>query len=411
MSWIGRLEQRLIIETGDGQRYTPKWNNPTTTQEFNYTAFDFPNVDGTFVDRARTRSPIRLLEIYFDGDDHVEDAERFRVSAADPRQWRILHPYWDELRVQPLRLFMDQRAYNLTKFTIRVMETINAGLPTREPSFSEEIAARKLTLNEAIANDYTNQINNIQPTEINTIEDSIDDFDSITGAVIEVEEDQVTFRNRVIAAQNAVTNVVNDANNAIRRIQEVIDFPGQIVGNVRARIEAVIENYNRLRGRLDNISGASRNDKLYLANAGATDISAVAVVATNNIDYNTRDEVADAIDLIIDLFDQFVIDMDAAQSDNQTELESFNVNTQVLSLTQDLVNFTIANLFEIALGIQQEHVIIVGFDTNPILMSHRVYGTDINDENLNRFIETNQIGLNEILRIPKGRELVYFIGG
>ena len=47
-------------------------------------------------------------------------------------------------------------------------------------------------------------------------------------------------------------------------------------------------------------------------------------------------------------------------------------------------------------------------DTTPINLTHRFYGLDEDDVNLNRFIETNNIGLSEILIVKKDREVVYY---
>ncbi len=46
---------------------------------------------------------------------------------------------------------------------------------------------------------------------------------------------------------------------------------------------------------------------------------------------------------------------------------------------------------------------------NVILLSHKFYGSDENDDNLQKFIDTNNIGLNELLNISKGRKVIYYI--
>ena len=49
-------------------------------------------------------------------------------------------------------------------------------------------------------------------------------------------------------------------------------------------------------------------------------------------------------------------------------------------------------------------------DTNVILMAYKFYGLLPDDSTIQRVIDENNICLNEILQIKKGRDLVYYVG-
>lgn len=409
MSWIARLEQQLQIETGDGQRWTVSWKPSVIVQEYNFTLFDFPNVPGTFVRRREPRGRIFGVEFYFQGENHIEDSDAFLRASYDKRQWRILHPYQDEIRVQPLRLLLDQRGYNLTKITGRVMETIRGGLPQRAPSFEEEIAARKAEIDELTAQDFEAQTSNFQPDETTLYGENINVFESTSENIIQTEEEQISYRNAILSAQNALVNIIDDAETFAVRIQEAINFPGVVESNVTARVNNLVDTYNALFTSLGNRLGLSRNNKVYSTNLGATHLSGICVASITNRDYSTSGEVLSVIDTILDLFEQYLDDTDEFTTENQTELESFAPNPDVVRAVYEIVNFTMSNLLEIALDSQQEYRIITAADSNVILLTHRVYGLDDDDANIDRFIATNNIGLNKIFNIPKDTEVLYLI--
>jgi hypothetical protein len=69
----------------------------------------------------------------------------------------------------------------------------------------------------------------------------------------------------------------------------------------------------------------------------------------------------------------------------------------------------LSQLFVIAVGAQQQRRYVLSVDSNPIILSHRFYGPSEDDSNLDRFISQNNIGINEILQLKKGREVIYYV--
>jgi len=73
------------------------------------------------------------------------------------------------------------------------------------------------------------------------------------------------------------------------------------------------------------------------------------------------------------------------------------------------MNFTLSNLFAIALNAKQERSIVLEEDNNLVNLTHRFYGLDAADENIDEFILNNNIGISEHLLIKKGRILRYYV--
>ena len=104
MSWIDKLANDLIITTGDGRPYYPLWKKPSKSIAFNYSEFTFPNLSGSLVDRGTPMGRRFPLEIYFVGENNIEDSSDFESSANDKRPWRIEHPYYGLIFVQPTEI-------------------------------------------------------------------------------------------------------------------------------------------------------------------------------------------------------------------------------------------------------------------------------------------------------------------
>lgn len=409
MSWVTRLEQQIIIRTGDGLEYFPQWLNAAYEQEYNFNIFNYIDVDGSQVQRNAARSRRFPIEIYFIGEDHIDVSERFRISAADRRPWTIFHPFYDEISVHPIRLRFDNTKYNITQITGQVVETIEDEFPRQTDDVTEQIVLQKETLDIASADAYATQTSELQPSETNEISESIDQIESNGNTVLPDEEDQVTFRNRVLDARRDLNNILTQPITTLRSIQGAINFPALVAASVRARIDNLIEAFDRVVQSISNVPNLSRNRKVYAESSGAAIVSAMTIAATTNTGTQTRGEVQEIIDDILATYTNYRSILDGFETATQTQVDAYAADAVTQNDLVRLLFLTLSNLQDVSLDSQQEITIINETPNNAILLTHRVYGLDEQDENLNRFIETNNIGLNELLEIPKGRELLYYV--
>lgn len=409
MSWLTRLQQQIIIRTGDGEEYEPQWLNAALVQEYNLSLFDFPNVPGTLVTRREPRGRRFSLEIYFIGENNIDISEQFRRSASDRRPWTITHPFYDEIIVQPIRLSFDNARYNVTQITGEVVETILDRFPQPTQNFADLLNEQKTQLDSLSSEMFSDQVGELAATEIVDIRNSVSQIEENGTSILETDADQVDFRNLILNAQRDVNNIINEPLQALRSINSAINFPSQIITSVRARVENLIDAFNRTIESFANITGISRNNKVYTEAVGATLVSAFSTATITNRDIQTRAEVQENLDAIFNIYDRYLDILDSFQTTTQTEINSYAPDADTQLALSQLMFLTLSSLFDISLESQQEFTIRNEADSNAIILAHRVYGLDDADANLDRFIETNNIGLNEILNIKKDREIVYFV--
>jgi len=119
--------------------------------------------------------------------------------------------------------------------------------------------------------------------------------------------------------------------------------------------------------------------------------------------------VVNVIYQVTSLYNEFIDEIQTLQTvDGYTE-DSYLPDAEFLESLNFSVNYAVSNLFEIALAAQQERVIYLEEDSNLIILAHRFYGLTETDSTIQYFSDTNNIGLNEVFQIKKGRKLVYYV--
>lgn len=410
MSWIEKIQDQMVIITGDQKQFEPQWLNANLAKEYNIASFNFIDISGTLVHRRQPKGRTYRLEIYFQGDDHLDVARDFERSADDPRRWTIRHPLYGDLTVHPANLLFDNSQMNVSKITGVILETIDDVNPQALIVPEDKIIQDKIDTDEVTAASYVNSNTEPEVKDLALMNDSLDQWEVFTGSAIDDDEEAETFRNKVSRARSDITNAVGEPLAAIRSMQEVINFPSQISATVQLRLRTLLNEFQAL---VDGISVVTRRaDKfLFENNAGGMITAMTVAVATPQSpdDYGNKPKVIETIDIILDAYDLYLVTLDIIQTDDSDELDSYVPDNQAMQLISSLVNFSLSNLFIIALNAKQERSIILEEDSNLINLAHRFYSLDLEDENIDELILNNNIGISEHLIVKKGRIIRYYV--
>lgn len=410
MSWTEKVEDQIVIITGDRKEFRPQWLNANKSVEYNVASFDFINTPGTLVQRRQPRGAKYKIEIYFQGDDHLDVARDFEISSRDPRQWTIRHPFYGDLQVHPTNLLFDNSKYNVTKITGNILETIKDANPQGIEVPEEKIIQDKEDADIVTADAYVN--NNPVPavTDLSQMNDNLDQWEVFTGSIIDDDTEAETFRNIIRRAKSDVTNAIGKPLAAIRSMQEAINYPSLVSQSVQLRLSTLEDEFNSLVAQIGVLT--RRADKFLFENNAGSMITAMAVTVATPLDeddYGNKNKVVGVIETVLSTYNLYLVTLDLIQTDDADELDSYIPENNSMILINNLVNFTLSNLFIIALNSKQENGIVLEEDSNLINLAHRFYGLDAADEKLDEFIINNNIGINEHLLIAKGRKLVYYV--
>lgn len=406
MSWLEKLDEPLVITTGDGEQYQPLWRNAKKLNEYNIAEFEFRNLKGTLVDRGEPLGRKFDCEFYFTGEDHIDTASAFEKSAEDKRPWTIRHPYYGSITVQPSSLLFDNSDSNLTRITGTLLETITEVNPRTSIDPIDSIRITKINLDATFEAALTTT-----PTGSDVVAMTAANKKNynLSVPIIKLPKQFEEFNYAFNQANSFVNTATATPLLAIRSTIRLISLPASFAGSVQDRVNLLNEQFKSLTQTVSGMVNPS-SKQIYQGMAGSI-LSSMCLAASTpeENDYGYANSVINIMDVISGVYRQILADLDTLQTDNGGSPQSYIASAQALIELNALVNLTIANLFSIALGARKERIIYTDAPTNLIIITHRFYGLDPGDVNLNEMRINNNLSMAELLQIPKGRKIVYYI--
>lgn len=406
MSWIEKINQKYIITTGDGQQYTPLWDATAVSKQvdFNVAEFNFPGQEGTFVDRRLRKGSRYSMVIQFQGENHLDESARFEESAKDRRPWTVEHPLYGRILVQPISLNFDNSGLNSSRITGEIVETIDRGSPRVNTDPVDVIEELKTLALDAGALAFTLETPDPQSMQVDN--QLLYSSAVNSGAPQQQAENYFNLFNE---AQSAILNATAEPLAAIRALQAVIEAPAAFEIAVRNRFSIFLNQFNQLVQAVATITDQAGKIQ-FETNAGSL-LCGMCSAASTPLpnDYLNATDVISIVGQLLSTQNTYIEVLDSLQTDNGGAPDSYIPGYDFISGVTTVVNQTSATLFDIATNAQQQRSIFCESDTNVILLAHRFYGLSDDDANIDRVINTNDIGLSEILGIVKGRKIVYYV--
>ena len=408
MSWNDNIEDNIKITTGDGKKYEPLYKITEKTIEYNVAEFNFPNIEGTLVKKSEPKGARHKFELTFQGPDHLKESKAFEISSKDNRPWKVFHPIWGNLTVQPTSLSFNPSGLASTKINADVIETITDELPRVSIDPKNKISFDYMNTNVSIASGYSD---NVIPTteDITQLTQTTNDIYSLGAESVKSGDQSNEYFQLFNKASAAILNAASHTNTAATYAIDLYTYPSLFVSGVKDRLTLLFDQLNGISGDLENLFTFNQKTTYEMSGAGIVSAMVNASINPADTDYMSSNEVLDVIDQVLLAYDFFVLNIDNLQTPTGGEEDSYIPNYDSISALSDLVNYGIANLFNIALGAKQERFIYLEADSNPIILAHRFYGLDEEDLRIDEFINQNNIGISELLEIKKGRKIIYYV--
>jgi len=408
MSWKDKIENvQLTIITGDGKEFTPLWRNASKNRAYNVSGYNFIGVEGTYVDRKKPQGAKFSLVLWFQGEDNIDQAEQFEISAADPRPWELKHPFYGNIKGQPVSLSRDDSSLNTTQMTVEFWESINDDYPNTDISIEEVVKSKTEIVGELAAENYAVK-SDPDFGDTKTIQDNVN---LISGSFKTLLNDAnfSEYQQAVNKALKSANNVVSAPLGAALDAQQVILLPSLYASNVESRISSLGSAYKSMTDFL--IKNNTKNDKLYYESNGATIVAAMcqASIEPASTDYVTAVEIENITETITSTFENYLATVDSLQTNIGESLDVYIPDDITQRALYDLVAEATANLFQLAFSAKKERKVIVKKGTNLVLLAHRYIGLDINDQNIEDFRQTNGIKNDNLFYIKKDTIIRYFV--
>lgn len=407
MSWKDKIENsKFRIQTGDGKNYFPLLQLGSKEKEFNASTFDFINVENSYVSRKKPKSSKFDLVFYFQGDEHIEECNKFEESANDSRYWVVEHPYYGTIKGQPLSLKRNDNFLNITEVGVEFWESILNGKPRENESVKDVIEAQKESLDNSLSICYANKTN-LKAIDQNRLTQFVNKINLSYDKLLD-NVNYNEYQKTLSRTFSSIDKVLTGPSKLMKDVTKLINAPSEFVKSIKFRVRLMENLYNNMK-RILKLK--NKNEKAFFESFGGSLIASVCVAAFNPDlgDYITRKDVQEISSKINSLYQDYTSTMDEIQSPIESLVNSFVLDYDSQSKLSDIVNITLYNLFDVSFSAKQERLTEVEKDTNLIILTHKYIGLDVNDENIEKFRTINNISNRNVFGVKKGTIIKYFV--
>lgn len=415
MSWEDRIAEAAYISPS-GIRTVLIYENVEQLFEKKTTAFEVAEGNETFVqDLGHTgfRLPLR---IFFTGADYDIAASDFLTTLQEQGIGTLEHPMYGTFDVVPfgsIRRRDDLKTgANQAIFEVTFWETTRLLFPTAgtapADATREAIDASVETSSEvfAVRIDTPTQIEEVSLTA--KFQDALGKVRAALQVVADVQEEVATQFNAVFDSINAgIDTLIGDPLSLAFQAQILVGLPARSVALVVDRLDAYgnlltdLTSTISLPGLGNDAFNGFLADELF---AMATVLGSTGSVVNN--EFKTQSDTVAAADALLAQFEQLSTWRDDSYR-SLGEIDTGDTYQQVLRAVLSAAGF----LVEISFTLQQERTLVLDRPRTPVDLVAEFYGTfgTEDDEQLDFFINSNGlVGLN-ILEVPKGSEVVYYV--
>ena len=413
MNWETRLTQAAYTSPA-GQRVAFQYENVSRSVAKKTTNFEFPDADGSYIQdlgREGRRFPFRA---FFSGANHDTDAESFESALLERGQGTLDHPFYGQFPVVPfgnIRRRDDLKtAANQSIVEVTFWETIGLIYPSISSDPVADVNDAQQTFDTSAAGEFADQVDvsteGLVQGALTTFNDALDTVEDALQPIADLQDSVAdTFQDINDSINRAIDVLIRDPLALASQTIQLIKAPARAVGAISDRLEA----YGNLAGQLIRYepsvapNTADQND-FVITDLNATAAVSGSVEAVINTTYTSQPEAIEAADVLISQLDDVVAWRERIYN-RFPDLVDTGASYQAL---QEAVALSVGYLVELAFSLRQERVIQIDRDRTIIDLSAELYGR-VDDRTLNLLIDSNRLTGSEILELPRGRSIRYYV--
>ena len=425
MSWKERLREgaitlpnaeRFIFEFEDVEKAVNKKTNQFTfsakpgalVQDFGVGAISFP------------------LSIFFSGSDYDLVADNFETSAAFPGTSLLEHPIYgnhDVVIESYTRTDRLKTGGNQAQFDLVMTETIVEAIPVSAAEGKSTIVGNLNNLSDIQQDAF--DVNYEAVSNLATAKNRITQFtknisSAFEGLIAVNQQISDAFDNNVNFINDNIDELLEDAPALAATIYSLVRIPARSTASVQSRVQAYIDT---LGFQLIQIEGAGtdlfnqRTERQLSSTASLAAMAEATLFAEN--DLITK---ADATSLASDILEQYRLVQEFLDQEEfnalGNDLENrYSVNDGIAQSIKSITSATAGNLVRLSFSLKQERIIHTQSTDTIITLCQELYGGKVEDPiveglpitKLDFFIATNELTGDELILIPKDREIKYYI--
>lgn len=416
MTWEDRLRQaaytapsgtRLLFDYEDVGRETDKRG----------TIFEFPRVDGGYVQQSGFGPRKYPLRCFFWGPEHDRIATAFEVALLEPGVGKLEHPMYGAFDVVPFGTITRRddlkSAANQTVIEVSFFTSLRTVYPSNEPNPENEIVGAVEGFDAQAAQQFeasTDLTTVIARTnERSTVKQLLKTVSAMLGAIAATTaEVNRQFQDDVTAINYGVDVLVGQPLQLALQISNLIQGPAKASAALASRLEGYRDFARRIMASTPGTSALGSGRSVQVVNdfltSDLTVMSAVSASALSvtSASFRTRAEAVGAAEEILRQFDDAV----SWRDQRFGELEQVDTGESYQALL-DAVSLVAGFAIEQSFALATERRIVLDRPRTIVDLAAELYGNV--DDRLDFLIDTNDLSGSEILELPRGRAISYYV--
>jgi hypothetical protein len=377
--------------------------------------------------------------MYFSGPDYDQRADAFEDMLGERGIGKLEHPIYGLIDVVPIRDWVRTdrlvTAGNQAVFDVRFMKTIGVIYPTGQADPQALTEAAIVAFNELSAAQFAAQMDLDSALEVASFKDKYDALvkkaSNVLGVIADKQADiKNEFDDYVESINNGIDVLIGDPLTLSFQTQIMLSSPSRALTDIRKRLNG----YKNLAA--DIFSGADAlavpvfdgpgapgspgfgpgNDSqsvnaFHVNNLFVQGAVVGQVISSINNEFSTATGAIEAAEAVLELADDWVEwqDQNYESISGSTFSTEANVDPgEAYQKLQEAVAVITGFLIEISFTLKQEKTITLDRPRNIIELAGELY-QDVGDETLDLLITSNQLTGSEIIELPKGRHVVYYV--
>lgn len=414
MAWQDRIRQAAYTSPS-GERITFTYEDVSKSVDKKTSAFEFPDADGTFIQdlgHSGRKFPLRVI---ITGDDYDLTANAFDAALEERGPGKLEHPIYGTRDVVPfgsIRRRDDLRsAGNQAIIDVTFWETIGLVYPTAQDDPAADVLEAVTAYNGANAEQFAQSTSLTSAVEQAIARTGYTDLLDRTRNGLNVIADTQTDVKRAFdvvydSINLGIDTLIGQPLNLAFQTSILIQTPARALTSIKARLSAYRDLAESIIGATDAIQTPSldsqplnkfKTDDLY-----ATGYITGSIVSSLNTEFTTRPEAVSAAAEIIDQFEQ-VNDWRDSNFRSLAETDTGEAYQQL----QLAAALAAGYLVELSFSLKQERTVVLDRNRTIIDLAAELYGTV--DPELDLLINSNNLSGSEIIELPAGREILYYV--
>ncbi len=413
MAWTDRLQEAAYTPPS-GIRLTFQYEDVRRIVVKKTAAFEFPDANGTFVQQLGHTGRRYPLRLFFSGTNYDLETDAFEKALLEDGIGKLEHPIYGTVNVVPFGQITRRddlkTGGNQAILELVFWDTVGVVFPTAQVDLAGDTAAAVAAFNAAQAEDFVDGLGDVDPLGLIELQDKYESFLDTTEdalrTIADTQEDVGKQFDAIVSSINRGIDVlISDPLTLAFQTAIMIQAPARALTAIQARLSAYADLARSIftdTTETDPEAVPLSNEELRARDLYVMSYTTGSVVSSINAVLETRVQALTAAEDILDQFAEVITWRETAFLDS----EQIDTGGTYQAL-QKAVALSVAFLIQVSFSLKQERRIILDRNRTIIDLAAELYGQV--DEQLDFLIDSNDLSGAEILELPKGRSIVYYV--